>query len=454
MLAGGLIASAGSAARCRAPGRPTVIVVGAGFAGLSCAYELQHAGIRVRVLEARSRPGGRVLSVRNWGHMPSVEAGGEFVGAQHLAWGAYAQHFGLQLAASPADGTVHRVVLGGRILDDAAGAALFAEMSQVFAAINADAADVPADTPWDTPRAAALDDMSVGAWLSTQPMSDLCRRAVRAELEGNNAVSIERQSYLGQLAQVKGGGLEKYWSDTEDFRCSGGNQQLAFKFAQSLGEQVQFNTPVIAINCTGGHVQVSCVDGSRYDADAVVLAVPPSVGKKITITPAIPQLAEAQMGTALKYIVHLRDAAQVVDTLTDGPISAIWPAQPTDATDQALVCFSGGPAAQRCLDSANRDRMYAELLQAVGIDAEQAIADARFFDWPQEPWTEAGYSFPAPGDVTRLGPLWHQGVRPLSFAGEHTCFSFVGYMEGALRSGLRAAQQVLADTTSRSRRSE
>ena len=64
-------------------------------------------------------------------------------------------------------------------------------------------------------------------------------------------------------------------------------------------------------------------------------------------------------------------------------------------------------------------------------------------DWLDDPWTLGSYSFPQPGEVTRVGPLMHQSFRGrLHFAGEHTCYAFTGYMEGALRSGLRVAEQI------------
>jgi monoamine oxidase len=63
-------------------------------------------------------------------------------------------------------------------------------------------------------------------------------------------------------------------------------------------------------------------------------------------------------------------------------------------------------------------------------------------DWPADEWTMAGYSFPAPGQVTRIGPLLHKGMGRLHFAGEHTCYKFVGYMEGALNSGATIAKRI------------
>ena len=66
----------------------------------------------------------------------------------------------------------------------------------------------------------------------------------------------------------------------------------------------------------------------------------------------------------------------------------------------------------------------------------------RFMDWPSDPWTKGSYSVPAPGEVTTIGPLLHKGCGRLHFAGEHTCYAFVGYMEGALNSGIAVAKRL------------
>ena len=71
-----------------------------------------------------------------------------------------------------------------------------------------------------------------------------------------------------------------------------------------------------------------------------------------------------------------------------------------------------------------------------------AVVRARFMDWPGDAWTKASYSFPAPGQVVSQGPTLRQGIGRLQFAGEHTSYAFMGYMEGALESGAAAARRI------------
>ena len=77
-------------------------------------------------------------------------------------------------------------------------------------------------------------------------------------------------------------------------------------------------------------------------------------------------------------------------------------------------------------------------------DLRASFVKARFMDWPSDPWVKASYSFPAPGQVTTMLPLMARPIEGrLYFAGEHTCPAYVGYMEGALQSGVRAASAIL-----------
>ena len=96
----------------------------------------------------------------------------------------------------------------------------------------------------------------------------------------------------------------------------------------------------------------------------------------------------------------------------------------------------------RAIASDKRDASYVKELAQT--QAFQALVGSRFMDWPSTPWTLAGYSNPAPGEVTTMGPLLYAGVGGdrLHFAGEHACYKFLGYMEGALNSGASIARRL------------
>ena len=132
--------------------------------------------------------------------------------------------------------------------------------------------------------------------------------------------------------------------------------------------------------------------------------------------------------------------------LTDGNVSMTWDATDNQPGDEnaAMVAFSGGSAAEACLaiPKSGVDAAYRAELEKLYPGYGENFVSARFMDWPRDPLTMAGYSFPAPNEVTRAGPVLHNGLGRLHFAGEHCCYKFAGYMEGALNSGAALAKRL------------
>ncbi len=183
--------------------------------------------------------------------------------------------------------------------------------------------------------------------------------------------------------------------------------------------------------------------------DDVVLAVPPSVWEKIKIDPPLPKGLRPQMGTNVKYLAAVsgqfwKPATPVAHT--NGQISMTWEGTDAQPGEQGaeLTSFSGGPAAEACRGSLRGPRAaaYAALLERLYAGFGKSFVQSRFMDWPADPFTRAGYSFPAPGEITTLGPTLRAGIGRLHFAGEHACYKFVGYMEGALNSGASLARRI------------
>lgn len=430
-----------------------VAVVGGGFAGLAAAHELAAAGLRVQVFEARHRLGGRVLSFGDLVPGTTVEGGGELVGSNHPAWVAYNERFGLGFHDVPESDDDGPVVIGGRALTRAEGERIWAEIEAAYRDLDARAASIDALAPWASPGAAALDDTTVAAWLRTVPLSPLVRRALDAEFASDNGVDTAWQSQLGNLAQIKGGGLERYWTDSEVFRCAGGNDRLARALVRDLpAGTVRLGTPVRAIGLTGPHPTVTLADGTTMGVDEVVLAVPPSVWPRIAIDPPLPVALRPQMGRNVKYLAVVqsrfwRRVRRSAEWLSDGPVGLTWESTAGQSGAQAvLTAFSGGSSADQCRGWGAKERAnrYLRVIESGFGDVAREFVKGRFMDWPGDPWTAGGYAFPGPGEVTAIGPLWQAGHHALTFAGEHTCYAFIGYMEGALQSGIAAAKRIAA----------
>jgi monoamine oxidase len=430
----------------------TVVVIGGGFAGLATAHELMAAGYDVTVLEARERIGGRVLSFKDMVEGKNVEGGGELIGSNHPTWVAYKEKFGLDFIDVTESEDEAPIYLNGSKLSAEDGEKLWKEMEAVLNELNEQALKVDPDSPWTFADAVALDKRTTKDWIDSLKVSDLCKAGIFVQFMADNGQDPAKQSFLGNLTQISGGGGEKYWTESEVFRCKGGNQQLAMKLADAIGkDRVIVGLPVTEINAQREKMIVTCRDGRTIEADDVVLAVPPTTWKKIQFNPSLPQALSPQMGSNVKYLAAVKkrfwkDHKLAPDSLTDTHLSMTWEGTDNQEGDEGacINCFSGGPASEKALAFAKgeREQKYNELLESLYPDFKANFVKSRFMDWPNEQWTAAGYSFPAPGQVTTVGPMLAKGLNHLHFAGEHCSYKFVGYMEGALNSGATVAKRL------------
>lgn len=454
VAAGALLLSTGRLPPSR-PGGKRVVVVGAGFSGLACAYELQAAGYDVTVVEATNRVGGRVRTSTDFVEGRVVEIGAELIGSNHPTWMAYKETFGLSmLELTENEEWEQPVVLDGKRLGRDEAKALLGEMDEVFAKnIDPQADKVVPDEPWKTPDAKALDLRTTKEWIEKLECSAACKKALAVEFMSNNGQDIGKQSFLGNLTQVKGhGNAMSYRDESEIYRCLGGNQQLAKKLAGKIKSLV-LELPVRTIEWGDKKVVVTCSDGRTLECDDVVAAVPPSVWSKIEFKPGLPQVLAPQMGVNTKWFAHMKSrfwqkANQEQYALNDGVFNMTWEGTDAQAGDEnvVFVAFNGGPSAERArgLRGDAQKAAYLAELEALYPGFKDNLAGKTFFmDWPNEPWTKASYSFPAPGQITTQGQMLYEGLQGrLHFAGEHTCYRFVGYMEGALYSGSQLAKRL------------
>jgi len=441
------------AARKPKPDAKHIVVIGAGFAGLAAAHELSSAGYRVTVIEPRSRVGGRVHSSDNFVRGKTVELGGELIGSNHPTWVAYQEKFKLEFLDVTEDESLSMpIILGGKVLTDEEGEKMWEEMDAAFGTLTAMSEPINADTPWTSPNSRTLDQTPLSDWWTKLEVSDISRKAIQAQLASDNAVELDKQSLLAMLSGIKGGQGEKYWTESEVYRCKGGNQLLAQRLADAIGgSNILLKRSVTTVRETATGVSVDVSDARTIEADEVILTAPPSVWQKIRFEPALPAEMLTQMGIAVKHLTYLKsrfwkEKMQAPDSLSDSDVSQTWEAtdnQPGDK-DAGLVAFSGGAAAVRARAPKMevRDLAYKKELEARYPGYGTSFVASTFMDWPGDPWTMAGYSFPAPGQVTAVGPLLHQGRGRLHFAGEHTSYAFAGYMEGGLNSGAAVAKRI------------
>jgi monoamine oxidase len=432
-----------------------VIVIGAGFAGLAAAHELAHKGYGVTVLEGRKRIGGRVMSLDDVLPGKTVEGGGELIGSNHPTWRSYASRFGLSFTTVD-DGGSGPILLKGHKLTRRESAKLAHEMTLTLNKLADEAIQVGNPfKPWGmTPEAkklaSELDQQSLQSWIDSCGASPLCRLAVEVLLSTDNGVPAEDQSLLAVLAMIQGGGGEDFWTQTERFRCVGGNNRLAEELASPILASIHLGVRVKKVSVAKDKVVVTRKDGETFEARDVILAVPPSVWGGIEFTDPLPALRKPQMGKNVKCLMSFRQEFWRKDGLSanmtcDGPVRLTWHStEHQEGPGHVLVGFSGAQAAAECSswNPVARTGNYVHELEKAYTGAEASLVDTRFMNWPSDPLAKASYAFPRPNEVTQWGPTYEQGLGNLHFAGEHTCYAFMGYMEGALQSGVAAAKKL------------
>ena len=458
----------------RAQVRPRVAIVGAGFAGLMAGYTLMRR-FDVTIFEARDRVGGRVWSKAKSSGI--VEAGGELIGYNHPLWLCLARDFELGLSLITSDpnfDALHLempVYLDGTRVPGNKLEKLYDDIDTTLQKMTNQAKHVRPDRPWKAHRAKYWDDMSLSEWIANQNCRPLVDAAIRQQFSNDGGVPCEEQSYLANLATVAGGALPDdpgaFFSQSETLRCSSGNQALADRLAQEIRSQdgvIHQLAPVNAIRIEPDKVVIEADGRSPETADYVVLAIPPSLWPgerfaRLEITPSLPRDYYVSMGKAVKYLSPMKERFWIgkglAPTATSSAFGVTW--EGTDnqiaavGRDVELSLFAGAQAAGRALEewtaggSRAVDAFYSKRIGSIykGYGAHLS-QQPEFVAWPEDPWTGAGYSCLAPGEVCRAGPLYEKGFqRRMFFAGEHTCFAYMGYMEGALQSGQRAGAAII-----------
>ncbi len=440
-----------------------VIVVGAGFAGLTAARVLAAAGRRVVVLDARDRVGGRVKPGRIAGQ--TIDLGGQWVGPKQTHLLALLREYRIPTTPQYIEGRSIIEINGRRLTGPgenvSLGAAGDAAMAAMFARVRALVAQVPLETPWTAPRAAQWDRITMEDWIRSQTRNRDARAMMRLVVEGLYTAEPDQVSLLFFLSYVRSGGsLEELWNTenaAQAFHVPGSMHQLAGRMGADLHDFIVLDAPATAIVQDGSGVAVETPTG-RWSGARAIVTVPLPLTARIRYEPALPPQRDAlaqrsPMGSVIKYWVAYREPfwrrhGWSGEVSSDRPpTDGFYDGSPPDASVGLLVGFieagqsvalSGRPMEER------RKLIVARIAELLGPEGADPI-DYVDGDWPAEPWTRGCYGvFMGPGVLTALGPSLRAPVGRIHWAGTETSPVWTGYIEGAIRSGERAAAEVLA----------
>ena len=392
------------------------VVVGAGLAGLVAADELARGGAEVVVLEARSRVGGRVWS-QTLPNGAVVEMGAEYILPGNTAVLELAERLGL--------GLWDKGIRYGR-RDPRGGIGTTHE--ELAAAMETVEAELATGAHADTSAEHFLDSIDIPAG---------AREAIMARVEISCASTADRVAAadLSGVAHI---------DDEPSPSIAGGNQRLPVALAQELGDAVHLDDPVTSIEW---HDSVRVTSSTaELDADACVVAVPAGVLDRISFEPALPQplrqaLGRVGYGHAAKLFVPLRMPAPPSAVMNVHERYWTWTATGDgDAPQPVVSAFAGSAPAHERLEVESGPSRWLDSLERLRDELDLDPTEAVLSTWDDDPWVRAAYSTSPPPEVEAATETL---TGPLAFAGEHTAGEHHALMEGAIRSGRRAARSLL-----------
>ncbi|MFF5218774.1 flavin monoamine oxidase family protein [Micromonospora sp. NPDC000442] len=438
-----------------------VLVVGAGCSGLAAALRLARAGVRVRVLEARDRVGGRTLT-RWLDDGTQLDLGAQWIGPGQDRVQALVRRYALDTFPSAAVGAP--VVMWDGVRRDAAPEVA----AGVVDLLDGYAGRLDPAAPWTVPEAARWDETTLGDWLAGIAPDPVTARYVDRLLAGGLlATSASKVSVLQMACYLRSGGgaaaLLAMAGGAQQDRIVGGPAALAEAMAAGLGPGVvRLSTPVVAIEQHDAGVLVRA-ETERFEAAAVVVAVPPTLAGRLRYDPALPALRDGltqrmPMGSALK--VHAiypqpfwrADGWSGVATCSDGPITETVDSGTPTSPRGVLTMFSYGTAANalRAMAPSARVTALLDALAEIAGPAARQVEEVIDHDWSADPWTRGCFSGAlTPGSWSEYGPWLRAPVGRIHWAGTETAVRWTGYLDGAIEAGERAADEVLTGIPAR-----
>lgn len=439
------------------------IIIGAGYAGIAAASKLHEAGKNIVILEARERIGGRVNTHVLPDSGVTVDLGAQWIGpAQHNMWNWVRKHqvevfdcydsgkniFSFNGSRSTYNGSIPKM-----------NPIALIEIGIAMTRLNKMCRQIPLESPWTAPKAQEWDSITMDTWIRRNVKTGQARMAIHVGLETVFASQASEISLLHFLFFCHSG-------DNLDtlLGVTGGAQQTLFKKgtqhllkqeAKPFWDKIYFNQPVKSIHQDDTGV-IAYTDELEVRAKKIIIAIPPALCQKIHFIQPLPQrkaqlFQRMPMGAAMKcFIVYdkpfWRDSGYSGQIVSDRiPFHASFDCSKPD--DKGIfLFFVEGRHARDFIElplHIRKEKVLSELEHYYGAQALKVI------DYTDKCWTEEEYSGGCyagnftPGSWTQFGQVLRTPVGNIHWAGTETAVKWCGYMDGAIESGYRAADEIL-----------
>ncbi len=445
-----------------------VIVIGAGLAGLYSALLLEAQGLDVVVVEAQSRIGGRIHSMRQLGR--NAEAGGTYIGAGYTRIFTLAERFGIELIDVTPILEFFReqdLALGDEIIRQAdwaehpanpfpaADREILPWNYHRVLTMRENPLEAPAD--WLDPRFAEY-DVSVYDWMRSLGLSE---RAIEIGYGINSSFGADAKDVSALLLFFRAAFSKAQRvsapRDSLGFTVQDGVQRIPDAMAQALGQEIRLEHRVASIEEAGGRLNVRLENGNTLAADAVVCSIPFSALRDVEISPPL-EGAQARAVAELPWQpvtqVYLkpmspfwREDGYAPSLFTDseaGMIAAVRSGEDPEEITHLTAWIMGAHAAELDrLSAADAAARVIAAIERLRPAAAGQLSTIGIQSWGSDPFAKGAWAFFKPGQVTSLARGMNAAHRRIHFCGEHLALAHRG-MEGALETAETAVAQLLS----------
>ncbi|EGG22874.1 amine oxidase [Cavenderia fasciculata] len=440
-----------------------VIVIGGGLSGAQCAADLKSKGVNVLLIEARDRFGGRTESIKVEDYW--FDLGGQWMGGTHNILKKVCNELRIESFPQYDEGN-HILELNNKhTLYKGNISTLNTDynlegLESTIAIIDKMAEELDASKPYDHPRAKEWDNITLANW-------------IRDNVKGSDAVKIlnwfckvclagepTEISFLWYLLFIKAAGgygvLADIRGGAQQDRLIGGSQQISERLVRERVGNFLLNCKVVGIHQDNAGVTVLIEGGQRFRAKFVANTIPPALAGRIDYKPALPASRDSltqrmPMGSVIKTIVIYdepfwrRDGFSAEALSEHGPIFICYDDSSHDDKANAIVGFIAGQDAREWSEKTPEVRKQAVLECYARWFGPRALKPKYYLekDWKTDEFARGAYlAFAQPGTLTACGKSLREPVGRMHFAGTETATQWIGYMEGALESGLRCSKEL------------
>ena len=439
------------------------LIIGAGYAGLTAAHKLLLAGKKILVLEARDRVGGRVYT-KHFADGTYIDLGGQWAGPTQEKLYQLARETGVSTFPTYDEGK-SQLYFKGRLkqykgLIPPLPIPALLSLNNALKKMNRLSGTIDPASPWSHPKASHWDSITLGGWMHGQMKNEKARKLFQIAAEAIFAVNPAEVSLLFALYYTRSGRdfdtLMNIRNGAQQDRFLGGADLPARRLAEKLTGHIMFNSPVISIKQESDKVE--CLgEGFHFHAKKVIVAIPPVLAQKISYTPSLPpnklQLFQRiPMGSVWKcYAIYdkpfWRNKGLNGLVASDfGYTSLVFDNSPSDGSKGILMGFVLADKA-RDFTLMNENQRRSSILESFTTYFGPEAANPEMYtdqSWAEETWSGGCYTgIMGPHTLSTMGRYLRVPTGNIHWAGTETSDEWNGYIEGAIRSGERAAKEIL-----------